>query len=274
MSLFLKVIEKEGALSQKDDYQELPIDSDLTIAFRGPSLELGAKPTLLYFALSKEDSLKRDPYNQIVEFLPDKNIRVFSITLPGHGPPQKPESALKHWAQALVEKKNLIASFIKTIQKALDTLEEKNLLLKNKIAVAGLSRGGFICSHLAAIDRRIRYLLEFAPLTVFSFAKDFAMLKDLPIVKKLNVEHLVDSLYDRKIRFYIGNCDTRVGTKECFSFFHSLVAKANDKGIRSPPIELIISPSVGYMGHGTPPKTFQSGAKWIANCLNNPNSSY
>ena len=52
--------------------------------FVGPSLEKGPLPTLIYFALSAEDSLQCDPFNRPVQFLEGLPLRIFSITLPGH----------------------------------------------------------------------------------------------------------------------------------------------------------------------------------------------
>ena len=51
--------------------------------FVGPPLEEGPFPTLIYFALSAEDSLQCDPFNQPVQFLEGLPLRIFSITLPG-----------------------------------------------------------------------------------------------------------------------------------------------------------------------------------------------
>ncbi|MCB1081898.1 MAG: alpha/beta hydrolase, partial [Chlamydiia bacterium] len=71
----------------------------------------------------------------------------------------------------------------------------------------------------------------------------------------------------KKVRFYIGNHDMRVGTDHAFSFIQNLAKEAHTHRIRTSPIELIIGPSIGYQGHGTAPQTFQSGAEWVKGAL-------
>jgi hypothetical protein len=85
-----------------------------------------------------------------------------------------------------------------------------------------------------------------------------------PADKNIDLIHLAPSLFDRTIRFYIGNHDTRVGTGECFHFTQSLVEEAVRNQIRSPQIELIITPSIGQMGHGTSKEIFHAGTEWLA----------
>ncbi|MCB1084213.1 MAG: hypothetical protein KDK61_07865, partial [Simkania sp.] len=69
--------------------------------FVGPRLEEGPLPTLIYFALSAEDSLERDPFNQPVQFLEGLPLRIFSITLPGHENNLPPEDALNVWEERM-----------------------------------------------------------------------------------------------------------------------------------------------------------------------------
>ena len=92
-------------------------------------------------------------------------------------------------------------------------------------------------------------------------------MKDHPATTSLNLEHLTPLLYNRTIRFYIGNRDKRVGTAHTFSLTEKLAEKAYHNRIRSAPIELIIGPSIGYQGHGTSQAIFQEGATWIKNHL-------
>jgi esterase FrsA len=54
-----------------------------------------------------------------------------------------------------------------------------------------------------------------------------------------------------------------VGTESCFQFISELSETAYQQKISSSPIELIIGPSMGHKGHGTPPEVFKDGAAWI-----------
>jgi hypothetical protein len=80
----------------------------------------------------------------------------------------------------------------------------------------------------------------------------------------MNLHALIPKLADKKIRFYIGNKDTRVDTKSCMDLALSL---SDASTLRSPNIELIMSPSIGLMGHGTGPETFKQGAEWLAKAI-------
>jgi len=63
--------------------------------------------------------------------------------------------------------------------------------------------------------------------------------------------------------YLIGNYDTRVGTEKCFQTIQELTEASIEAGIRTPPVELIIGPSIGHKGHGTPPERFKAGIDWL-----------
>ena len=243
---------------------EILLTSDLTLSYTGVDLSAGPLPALFYFSLSAHDSLFVDPYNQPVAYLSALPLRIFSITLPAHENNFPPTEALGVWAKKMREGERLLESFIDNALTAIDLLIERGIVLKEKIGVAGLSRGAFIATHIAARHSSIRWILGFAPLTKLSFVKESASLTDDPAVNALNLTHCVPSLIDRSLRFYIGNCDTRVSTRHCFDFIESLSLCATHKRIRSPQADLIIYPSIGNQGHGTPKPIFHAGAQWLA----------
>ena len=117
---------------------------------------------------------------------------------------------------------------------------------------------------MAALCPELSFILGFAPLTRLSYAKEF---QNGPDVSHFDLEKLVSKLYNRKIRFYIGNLDTRVGTQHTFKLVSRLAEEAKNHRIRSAPIELIVGPSIGYQGHGTGPHVFQAGVDWIQSLL-------
>jgi esterase FrsA len=105
----------------------------------------------------------------------------------------------------------------------------------------------------------IRHLLGFAPLTDLTSIAEFKTLD----VAHWNLKELCIALSTKTIRCYIGNRDTRVGTDKCFDWLYQTSERAFQKGIRSPPIELRIVPSIGREGHGTAPQHFREGASWL-----------
>ncbi len=233
----------------------------------GPALDHGPLPSLFYFALSGEDSLSLDPFNQPVAFLHGKMIRVFSMTLPGHENGLPAAKALSVWADDFSKGVDCIGEFLEQAEKAVSFAIREKFADPSKLAFAGLSRGGMIAAHLAARVPACRFLLAFAPLTKLKNAKEFSELKHHPLAESFDLERIAPALCNRHVRLYIGNHDTRVGTKSCFDFAMSLVESAREHKVRVPQIELFISPSIGHMGHGTPPEIFHQGAHWIAECL-------
>jgi hypothetical protein len=245
----------------------LNLHSSLEIAHTGPDFSSGPLPALFYFALSAQDSLGLDPFNQPVAYLSSLPMRVFSITLPGHENHLPPTQALNFWANELAHGRNPITEFVKKIKSVVETLLHQNILIPDRIAVAGLSRGAFIATHAAASIDPLRWVLGFAPLTDLSFAKEFQELQQDPLVMSLKLEYCIPSLIERSLRYYIGNHDTRVSTRRCFDFVDKFAQTAFDSAIRSPQMEMVIGPSIGRDGHGTSKEVFHNGAQWVAEKL-------
>lgn len=240
---------------------------NLPIFHIGPALDHGPLPSFFYFALSGSDSLCLDPFNQPVQFLAGKMIRIFSMTLPGHEADLPRENAISLWAEDMAKGMDPIGSFLDSISIAVDFAIREQFVDPKRMGIGGLSRGGFIAAHAAARDERFRFLLGFAPLTRLSLLKEFASMQNHPLVKGLDVEHLQNALAERHCRFYIGNRDTRVGTRACFDLAMSLTEAAHAQKIRTPQVECFITPSIGKDGHGTSPEIFRQGALWMAECL-------
>ncbi len=251
----------------KPNIAALQAAPDVTLYHSGPALDHGPLPSFFYFALSGPDSLTLDPFNQPVQFLQGKMIRVFSMTLPGHEANLPATGALSIWANDFEKGIDPIGQFLDSASIALDFAIREKFVDPSRIAVGGLSRGGLIAAHFAARAEKIKFLLGFAPVTKLRYVKEFSHIKEHPLVTSYNLENLSESLAERHTRLYIGNCDTLVRTHSCFDFAMSLVAKAEEKKIRSPQVELFITPSIGRMGHGTPPEIFQQGADWVFKVL-------
>lgn len=245
----------------------LAIAPDLEFYHSGPNLDSGEMPALFYFALSGPDSLCTDPYNQPVQFLRGRQIRIFSLTLPAHESKLSPDDALRVWMEEMIKGQDPLARFLDAAQLAVEYTIRQKLADPNRIAVAGLSRGGLLGSLLAARMPEIRTVLGFAPLVRLNLAKEFHAMAHHPLVSSYNLSSAAFQLASKNLRYYVGNCDTRVSTRACFECIEEIVAAAVEQQIRSPQIELILSPSVGRMGHGTPPEVFKRGVQWIAETL-------
>lgn len=242
----------------------LEVVPGLTLYHTGPALDHGPLPSIFYFALSGEDTLTLDPFNQPVQFLSDKWIRFFSLTLPAHESGLSPHDALTVWAEDMNKGIDIIGNCIDQAEKAVDYVIHQKLADPNKMAVAGLSRGALIALHLAARNDHFQTILLFAPLTRLEKAKEFSHMKENPLVKSLDLFAIAPLIANRRIRLYIGNNDTRTDTRSSYEFAMRLVEASS---LRSAKIELIISPSIGQLGHGTSPEIFRQGAEWLASCI-------
>ena len=240
----------------------LSLGSGVELYHVGPSLDVGELPAVFYFALSGPDSLCLDPYNQLIPFLLENQVRTFSLTLPAHEQGLPPTEALKVWAEDLVRGRQPLEEFLDQAQSAIEMVFHQRLVERDRLAVAGLSRGGLIAGLLAAREKRIKKVLGFAPVTKLALAKEFHEIPHL--VSSYDLSQHAAALADRQIRFIIGNRDTRVSTRACFECIEKLVEAAHEQKIRSAPIELILTPSIGQHGHGTTMETFRQGAQWIS----------
>lgn len=238
-----------------------------SIHMLGPDLKHGPLPAAFYFALSGNDSLTLDPFNQPALFLTQYPIRVFSFTIPGHGQGLDNTKAMAYWASEIAKGNNIIYKFIEECSRHIDYLAEEGYLNTEFMGALGLSRGGFIAGHLAAMDPRIRFILGFAPLTRLDVMEEFKSIENESLVKSLALIKLVEKIQDRQLRFYIGNHDIRVGTDHCFEFIKELTDTAYNNWIHPPLVEMVISPSIGHNGHGTSPETFKDGADWLGKKL-------
>lgn len=242
----------------------------LSTYYIGPSIEQGPLPALFYFALSAKDSLLLDPFNQPIQALSPLAhaglIRIFSVTIPGHEGNLPKELAIKHWVDLILQGIDPISPFIRNLTLLIDDLLEKNVLVKDLIVCSGLSRGGYIATMLAAHHKLCNKVVGFAPLTRLK-STEFDHLQSHPIVALLDLFNHLDSLSHTRIRYYIGNRDTRVGTQNAVDLITSLATIAHEKRIKGSSFELIMSDSIGYMGHGTSEEVFLQGVSWIKHLL-------
>ena len=234
------------------------------IAYVGPDFSMGKMPAIIYFAVSKEESLTLDPFCQPVELLENKLCRVISFTLPCHGEEFDKMRAIQDWADQLKINPDLFSAFIKNCSNEIDALIKEGIIDVDHIASFGLSRGGYFATLLAAFNSKIKAILAFAPITRFVHLHEFQNEFDY---NSIELKNIYEKLFNKELRFYIGNRDSRVGTECCFEFIKELTDKSYEKGIRSPKVELVISPSIGMKGHGTAPHTFQDGISWLISKL-------
>ncbi len=236
------------------------------IYYSGPAATEGIKPAVIYFALSANMSLHVDPFNQPVLEWNKSGIRVFSWDLPFHSKDLDPNRAMHQWAKEFAQNPAFVSDFIEECLDNLLFLHHQHLIDFAKLGLGGLSRGEIMAAHLAAQEPRIPFVLGFAPLTTPKPLEEFIEYPSSHY-EEIALAKLADKLIHTHVKFYIGNNDIRVGTEACYSFIKELTKQAISGGVRSPQAELIIYPSIGFRGHGTPPHIFVDGAAWLKDRL-------
>lgn len=254
---------------QKDDIETLQAPNGIEFLFDGPPLVEGIKPLFLYFALSKEASLREPPFNRPITTLKEnyKTIRLASVSLPFHNPKYPIEEAMSLWSQAFKDDPDFLNHFIQNLKEAVLFLIHNEIVSKEGLGFGGLSRGGYIAARMANLIKA-KALLAYAPLTELTFLSELKEVQD-----KTNLKNYSKGLNEISVRAYIGNRDQRVGTRNCFDWIESIVEEQYKASIRSPKVELILSHSIGHKGHGTPPFIFDAGAHWIGKLLTETGSS-
>lgn len=240
---------------------ELQLDNNLKVYSVG-SNDKKPLPGIFYFALSGKDSLELDPFNQPVNIWKQYPLRVYSMTIPGHEETFTKDVAITKWKEEFAKGNDILSPFFDHVIESITLLIEKELLDPKKIATAGLSRGGLVAASVAAKCPHISHILGYAPVTNLKALADFDHAPD-----NFTLIKLADQLYDRTHRYYIGNHDTRVSTRQCYEYVEELAKNMHKNRISSMPVELFLTPSIGRHGHGTAKHIFEQGAHWLAKTL-------
>jgi hypothetical protein len=245
---------------------------DQSIYFLGKGFEEGPLPAFFYFSLSGEESLILHPYAQPAQILKELPLRIFSFTLPGHNKPQDKFHAIEFWAQQMALGNPIIDDFIEDVLRSIEWLIAIHLVDPLYMVTGGLSRGAFTATLLSMREKRMKALLGFAPLISLEEVEEFKKPRNSTSLKdqlqKLNLAAHIEELFHLKgLRFYIGNRDTRVNTDACYTFVREFTEKAYTQKNRQTQCELILYPSIGFKGHGTPSEIFLEGSLWLKKYL-------
>lgn len=207
---------------------------------------------MVYLALSASQSLELPPFNQlaadVVQLSPGL-CRVFSVTLPFHGEDMaRNEVAFSRWAELYEKGGDPVANFVRKASDAVDALVASGAVARGQVVVAGLSRGGLLAGLLAVRNENVKAFLGFAPVTVLGDLDEFGernvgneRAREKVGKASLLQTEVIEKLVGMPVRFYMGNFDTRVGTRKAFDFVHLLAERAVlHEGMRSPPHEFVM----------------------------------
>ncbi len=209
----------------------------------GPDLDEVAK-TCLYFSLSGEESLTAPPFCNPAHILLNKGFRVISATLPDHENNERPQNMSVVWG----DHPEKLENFFDNMSRAIESISPQ---CDGPIAALGLSRGGFVATHLAARSKSIQTVIGYAPLTALRGAPE------------MDLSNLANLVKHKKIHYTIGHNDTLVETPRVITTISSFIDALDPKERASASITLSITPSIGKYGHGTSDATFVEGISWI-----------
>lgn len=244
--------------------REIATPSGFRLFYQGPDLADGPLPTFFYFSISGRESLELAPYNTPATLLrEERGLRVFSANLPGHEEDQDKFEGIKFWAEKMAAGERPLEDFIDKMVGSIDWLIASGISTE-KIVCGGLSRGGFIATHVAAKEKRVKGVVGFAPATDLSKLQDFAGFQ----TDKLRlIDSCEELLHLQGLYYIVGNRDLAVDTDSCYKFIRTLTETAYEKRVRELKIYLQIVPSIGHRGHGTSPDSFEEGTNFVRKLL-------
>ena len=105
-------------------------------------------PTLLVFAMDRKTSLQNASFARSAWLLRNAGFFCASIDLPSHGDDAlKGEEGLKGWSACLERGENFVPAFTRQVSTVLDHLVREGYAHPQKVALLGISRGGFMALH-------------------------------------------------------------------------------------------------------------------------------
>jgi dienelactone hydrolase len=169
-------------------------------------------------------------------------------------------AGLTGWATRLRKDENPVGAFTKQASAVLDYLIAEGYTDREKVAVCGTSRGGFMAVHFTAAEPRVRCVAAFAPVTELSALSEFAGMEKHAGTIALDLRRQADKLAGRPIWMCIGNLDERVDTDRAIAFSRAAV-KASAEAQKRSLFELHVMTSVGHTIH---PTAHDEAAAWVA----------
>ena len=218
-----------------------------------------------------QTTLEREDFNEVGALLAPKGYLQAAIDTPGHGDDRRPgePEGVAAWRTRLEKGENPIAAFVESLRTVLTYLIDQGWVDRDRVGVAGSSRGGFLALHAAAGDPRLRYVVAFAPVSDLLAVREFNGMANAAAARALDIMPLADKLTGRSLLISIGHNDQRVGTQHVIDFSVRLMQLAAPPGKTmthfwsSDEVKFILSPSEGANGHSTYRHAHDDAAAWI-----------
>jgi dienelactone hydrolase len=151
--------------------------------------------------------------------------------------------------------------YVQGCRVVLDHLIAAGVTDAERIAVQGVSRGGFCAFHFAAREPRIRAVVGISPVTNPLALTELAGVTASQVAP-FSLDAVLEKLVARPVWMSIGNSDNRVSTDECIGFTRRLVAASHrlQPKLNLIPVQLHVGVSAG---HRSPDDAYASAAEFL-----------
>ena len=156
-------------------------------------------------------------------------------------------SSMAGWAIHATKGEEFVQSYVAGCREVLDHLIAEGFTDPQRVAVQGVSRGGFCALHFAAAEPRIKAVVGIAPVTNPLALTEFANVTPTQAAA-ISLDGVMESLAGRTVWISIGNSDDRVSTDECISFTRRLVTATRrlQPQLNLIPVHLHVGMSAGH----------------------------
>ena len=229
------------------------------------SKQASPAPTLFVLGGAMASNLTEPHIRSGRELQRDHGFLCVSLDSPSEGSAVRPAEpyGLDGWRCRLEHDEDFTIAFSRDASAVLDDLIAKGYTDPDRVALVGISRGGFLGLHFAAADSRIRCLALVAPVTDLRTLREFRGMDDNPVIGSLAVVNRAEPLAGRAVWFIIGDRDERVGTDHTIALARRLSKLAMQRGVK-PQVVLHVVPADG---HANPDGSHAMAARWIASML-------
>lgn len=170
-------------------------------------------------------------------------------------------SSLPGWAMHCKRGTDFVKPYVERCRDVLDHLIAEGFTDPQRVAVQGISRGGFCALHFAAAEPRIKAVAGISPVTNPLALQEFEGVTSEQAASISLGQHL-EKLAGRPVWISIGNTDERVSTDECISFARRLVASTRKllPELTLVPVHITVSTS---LGHRAPDDAYSAAAAYL-----------
>ena len=216
------IVSKEFTLNGKN--------ASFTVLHKCLQNDLLKDPWLLINLASDRDSALNNYDNcQAADIFLENGHRVLSFDLPNHGERiNKYGSGIEGMRNAFAAGHNPFEMFLEDSREVVDECIKRGLATAYRIAVSGISRGGYLAMRLMAADSRISQAVAFSPVTDWTILNEFSQHRQDEAALRLNLSSYIHGLVGKPVFMCIGNHDDRVGTFSCCRLYLEL-AEANER---------------------------------------------